>query len=173
MISAPALWVAFAAMVPLMIWASWTDLKSLKIRNTAVLAVLGVFIVTGLWGLPTDIFFWRLLHGVIVMFAGFAMFSFGLIGGGDAKMAAALTPFILPTDLPDFFVIYGIITLLLLMLLRMLMQMNRHRETGWLSIDQLKKPARERVFPMGLIFGVTIVIYLGLHTLRSAGLVGS
>jgi len=169
MIATPALWVAFAAMVPLMVWASWSDLKTLKIPNILVLAVLGVFIVTGLWGLPTDVFFWRLLHGVIVLFAGFAAFSFGLIGGGDAKMAAALTPFIAPPDLGQFFIAYGVTTLLLLMVLRLVMQINRHRETGWLSVDQMKKPARERVFPMGLIFGVTMVVYLGAHTLRAAG----
>ena len=49
------------------------------------------------------------------------------------------------------------------------MQLNRHEDTGWLSIDQMKKPARERVFPMGLIFGVTMVVYLGAHVLRAAG----
>ena len=173
MIATPALWVAFAAMVPLMIWTSWADLKVLKIPNVIVLAVFAVYVVTGLWGLPTDVFFWRLLYGVIVMFLGFAAFSFGLIGGGDAKMAAALTPFIWPEDLFSFIIIYSIVTLILLMLLRLVMQMNRHEETGWLSIDQMSKPARERVFPMGLIFGVTILIYLGFHTLLSLGAIGA
>lgn len=170
MITVPALWVAFAAILPLMVWAAWSDLKTLKIPNTLVLAVLGVYLVTGLWGLPLDIFLWRLVHGIGVLLVGFIAFSAGFIGGGDAKMAAALTPFIVPVDLGQFLVLYGVITLILLMVLRLLMQMNRHADTGWLSIDQMKKPARERVFPMGLIFGVTMVIYLGLHVLRAAGI---
>lgn len=169
MIDTPALWVAFAAMVPLMVLASWSDLKTLKIPNLLVLAVLAVFVVTGLWGLPTETFLWRMLYGVIVLFVGFGLFSAGLIGGGDAKMAAALTPFIAPGDLAHLLVLYGIVALVLLMLLRIVMQMNRHNETGWHSIDQLKKPARERVFPMGIIFGVTILIYLGVHTAMSFG----
>ena len=171
MIAVPALWVAFAAMVPLMVWAAWSDLKTLKIPNELVVAVVGVYLVTGLWGLPTDVFLWRLLHGVIILIFGFAAFSGGLIGGGDAKMAAALTPFIVPTDLGQFLLLYAVITLVLLMVLRMVMHFNRHQETGWLSVDQLKKPARERVFPMGLIFGVTIVTYLGGYVLQAVGLV--
>ena len=172
-IAAPALWVAFAAMVPLMIWTAVADLRTLKIPNVIVLAVLAVFVITGLWGLPTDIFFWRLLHGVILLFLGFAAFSFGLIGGGDAKMAAALAPFLAPADLSWFLIVYAVVTLALLMVLRLVMQVNRHEDTGWLSIDQMKKPARERVFPMGLIFGVTIVIYLGWHVMVAAGVTGA
>lgn len=171
MIATPALWVAFAAMVPLMVLASWSDLKTLKIPNLLVLSVLAVFVVTGVWGLPIETFFWRLLYGVVVLFVGFGLFSAGLIGGGDAKMAAALTPFIVPGDVAQLLVLYGVVALVLLMLLRIVMQMNRHQETGWLSIDQLKKPARERVFPMGIIFGVTILIYLGVHTAMSFGAV--
>ena len=117
MISVPALWVAFAAMLPLMVWAARSDLKTLKIPNVTVLAVLGVYLVTGLWGLPTDIFVWRLLHGFGVLVIGFVAFSVGFIGGGDAKMAAALTPFIVPADLGQFLILYGVVTLLLLMVL--------------------------------------------------------
>ena len=171
MLQTPALWVAFAAMIPLMVWASWSDLKVLKIPNKLVITVFALFLVTGAWGLPTDLFLWRLLHGVIVLCFGFALFSFGAIGGGDAKMAAALTPFIAGTDVGMFLIIYAVVTVILLMVLRLVMQMNRHQETGWMSIDQLKKPARERVFPMGLIFGVTILIYLGFHTAMSLGLI--
>ncbi len=59
----------------------------------------------------------------------------------------------------------------LLMVLRLIMQIVRHQETGWLALDQLKKPARERVFPMGLIFGATIRVYLSAATAESFGLI--
>ena len=170
MIETPALWVTLAAMVPLMAIASYTDLKSLKIPNVVVLAVLLVYAVTGLWGLPTDTFFWRLLVGVIVLFIGFAAFSAGVVGGGDAKMAAALAPFIVPGDILMLMLMYVIVTFALLMILRLIQHFLRHEETGWLSLDQLKKPARERVFPMGLILGLTITLYLGIHGLRAVGI---
>jgi len=170
MIATPALWVTFVAMVPLMVLASLSDLKSLKIPNWLVLAVAGVFVVTGLWGLPLDVFVMRVVTGLGVLCFGFALFSFGAIGGGDAKMAAALAPFVVPGDIARLLLLYAIITFVMLMVLRLVMQVYRHEETGWHSVDQLKKPPRERVFPMGLIFGLTITVYLGAHTLKSLGI---
>ena len=171
MFSTPALWVAFAAMVPLMVLTAWWDLKFLKIPNKLVLAVLATFVATGLWGLPLDTFAWRLVYGVVALAFGFGLFALGGIGGGDAKMAAALVPFAAPADAAAILLIYAILTFVLLMVLRLIMQIVRHQETGWLALDQLKKPARERVFPMGLIFAATILVYLSAATAESFGLI--
>ena len=170
MLSTPALWIAFVAMTPLMFLTAYWDLKLLKIPNWLVLCVLAVFIVTGLWGLPIDTFLWRLLYGAIALILGFGLFALGGIGGGDAKMAAALVPFAAPSDAGMLLLLYALMTLFLLMAVRLAMQIVRHRETGWLALDQLHKPARERVFPMGLIFGSTILLYLGIHTASSLGM---
>ena len=170
MMETPALWVAFVAMVPLMVLTAYWDLKNLKIPNWLVLCVLATFVVSGLWGLPFDTFLWRLLYGCIALVIGFGLFALGGIGGGDAKMAAALVPFAMPSDVVVLLVLYSVMTLALLMIVRLIMQMVRHRETGWLALDQLQKPARERVFPMGLIFGSTILAYLGIQTGASLGL---
>ena len=167
MIASPALWVAVAAMTPLMVLTAWSDLKELKIPNQLVLGVLGTFLITGLWGLPLDVFAWRLGQGIVVLGIGFALFQLGVIGGGDAKMAAALAPFVVPRDLALVLVIYAVVTIAMLMVLRMAMHVFRHRETGWAAVDQQRGPARRRVFPMGLIFGVTIAIYLGLHSISA------
>lgn len=170
MLSTPALWIAFAAMVPLMVLTAWWDLKHLKIPNKLVLGVLATFVITGLWGLPLDTFAWRLLYGAIALAIGFGIFALGGIGGGDAKMLAALVPFTFPSDIGLVLILYAVLTLFLMMVLRIAMQMARHNETGWLAVDQLHKPARERVFPMGLIFGSTMLIYLGINTAGSIGL---
>jgi prepilin peptidase CpaA len=95
-----------------------------------------------------------------VLAVGFALFASGLIGGGDAKMAAALAPFVAGQDVPSLLLLYAGVTLALLLVLRLAMQLARHRETGWRAVDQYARPARERVFPMGLIFAITITIYL-------------
>ena len=171
MFDTPALWVAFAAMVPLMVLTAWWDLKFLKIPNNLVIAVLGTFVIVGLWGLPLETFAWRLMYGVIALVFGFGLFALGGIGGGDAKMAAVLVPFAAPSDAASILLIYAVLTFVLLMVLRLIMQMVRHRETGWLALDQLNKPARERVFPMGLIFGATILVYLSAATADSLGLI--
>lgn len=165
MIETPALWVTIILLVPLMALASWWDLKHLKIPNWQTLAMFGVFVVTGLWGLDTETFLWRLGQGLIVLGIGYILFAVGVIGGGDAKMAAALAPFIVPVDVAQLLVFYALVSFVLLIVLRMVMQACRHKKTGWLSIDQLEKPARERVFPMGLIFGLTITGYLAIYAL--------
>ncbi|HEX6102964.1 MAG TPA: prepilin peptidase [Alphaproteobacteria bacterium] len=160
MIAPPALWLAVAAMLPLMALTAWYDLKELRIPNWLVLAVLAVFLVAGPWGLPLETVLWRLGAGVLVLAAGFALFAGGLIGGGDAKMAAALAPFVAAEDVPALLVLYAAVTLVLLLVLRVAMQFARHRPTGWRAVDQYARPARERVFPMGLIFAVTVAVYL-------------
>ena len=160
MIAPPALWLATAAMLPLMLLTAWYDLKHLRIPNALPLAVLAVFLAAGLWGLPFETFLWRLVAGAAVLAAGFALFAAGLIGGGDAKMAAALAPFVAGEDLPALLIVYAVVALALLLVLRLAMQLARHRPTGWRAVDQYARPARERVFPMGLIFAITIMAYL-------------
>lgn len=167
MLDTPALWVALAAMLPLMWLMALSDLKVLKIPNWMVLAVFAVFLVCGLWGLPLDTFLWRLGQAVIVLVIGFVIFALGGIGGGDAKMAAALAPFVVPSEILAFLALYAVTTLVLMAVLRLVQQFARHDETGWLAIDQLHKPPRERVFPMGLIFAMTVVIYLVVHVILS------
>ena len=75
MFSTPALWAAFAAMVPLMVLTAWWDLKHLKIPNKLVLAVLATFVVAGLWGLPLETFAWRLVYGLVALAFGFGLFA--------------------------------------------------------------------------------------------------
>lgn len=160
MIMPPALWLAIAAMVPLMALCAWYDLRSLRIPNWLVLSVAGVFLLVGLWGLPFDTFAWRLAQGAAVLVIGFGLFAIGAIGGGDAKMAAALAPFVAARDIASVLILYAVVSLVLLLALRLAMQLARHRTTGWMAVDQYSRPARERVFPMGLIFAITIVLYL-------------
>lgn len=77
----------FAA--PLLV-SAWTDFNTMRIPNTVVLALFGFFFLT----LPLH---WQgvsVLGEHLAMFgtffaAGFAMFAFGWLGGGDAKLMAA------------------------------------------------------------------------------------
>lgn len=147
-------------MLPLMLLTAYFDLKHLRIPNFLVLAVLAVFLITGFWGLPLETFLWRLGAGAIVLAVGFVLFAAGLVGGGDAKMAAALAPFVAVDDVAPLLLLYAVVTLILLLVLRLAMQLTRHRETGWRGVDQYARPSRERVFPMGLIFAITITVYL-------------
>lgn len=106
MIAALVVTLVFA--VPLIL-AGYTDFWSMKIPNKVSLAMAAGFIVTLplTWqGLP--VFGEHLMMGTIFFLAGFAMFAFGWLGGGDAKLMAAISlwfgwgdalPFILATTL--------------------------------------------------------------------------
>ncbi|MEM6932876.1 MAG: prepilin peptidase [Pseudomonadota bacterium] len=156
MLETPALIAATSALVPLMIIASWFDLKYLRIPNWLVLCVLTVFIVTGLWGLPLETFLWRLLYGFVFLAFGFAVFTLsnGKVGGGDLKLIAVLVPFIVPVHVPDVLLLLSLLALLGLMVHRLIYTLKRDRLTGWEALDQ------KTYFPVGLLIGTTTCIYL-------------
>ncbi|MBY8976337.1 prepilin peptidase [Rhodobacteraceae bacterium NNCM2] len=156
MLETPALIAATAALIPLMLVASWYDLKYLLIPNWLVLCVFAVFLVTGLWGLPFEIYLWRLLNGAVVLAVGFAIFAVGKgkVGGGDMKLIAALVPFIVPEDTAYILLVMSVLALFGLMLHRMIYAMRRGKKLGWEALDQ------KIYFPVGLLIGITMCIYL-------------
>lgn len=156
MFETPALIAAVAVLFPLMLIASYTDLKYLRIPNWLVLAVFATFIITGLWGLPLDVFLWRLIYGVIALFVGYLLFavSNGKVSGGDMKLVAAIVPFISPADAVDLMILWAVLAIAGIMAHRVIYHIYRHQETGWASLDQ------KLVFPVGLLIGLTMSVYL-------------
>ena len=68
------------------------DLATFTIPNVLSLALVAAFAVFGLTaGLSAGGFVFHLLAGLIALVAGFALFALGYIGGGDAKLFAAVS----------------------------------------------------------------------------------
>jgi prepilin peptidase CpaA len=70
--------------------AGW-DLASFTIPNFLTLAfpvVFAIFVVAA--GLSPTVIGWHLLAGMIGLLIGFTLFALGYIGGGDAKLFAAV-----------------------------------------------------------------------------------
>ena len=157
MFETPALIAAAAALTPLMLIACFIDLKYLRIPNWLVLAVLAVFVVTGLWGLPFETFLWRLLYAVIFLVLGFVAYNLagGSIGAGDIKLIAVLVPFMAPVDLPRILLIWSITAVLGIMLHRVIYNKSGIKGTGWEAFDQ------KIYFPVGLLIGLTMCLYMG------------
>jgi prepilin peptidase CpaA len=82
--------LVLALLPTLMMVAAVSDCLSLRIPNwlTGLVALL-FFPMALLTGMPLADFGWHLLGGVILFVAGYALFSFGVFGGGDAKLMAA------------------------------------------------------------------------------------
>lgn len=101
------------------IWAGIMDLASMKIRNDLVLFLLAIYAALApLAGFGAIEIGWSAVTALSVLAVTFICFSFGWIGGGDAKLAAVIAlwvgaentlPFLLYTALFG-----GVLTLALL-----------------------------------------------------------
>ena len=71
--------------LPISIWVAWSDMKSMKIPNKAVMALGAAFLIVGLGLVLTGLlsftaFLWALGLGLIVLAAGFLGNAAGLFG---------------------------------------------------------------------------------------------
>lgn len=90
----PAAALVFLVLItPICAWVVFTDLKYMKIRNKAVLALLAVFAVAGIVVLPFETYAWRWSHALVVFVIGYILNQIAHFGAGDAKFAAAAAPF--------------------------------------------------------------------------------
>lgn len=79
-----------AAYIALVCYGAWSDARTLRIPNFVSLALLVAFIPMALVaGIGLEAVAWHLGVGAAVLVIGFALFAFGLFGGGDAKLMAA------------------------------------------------------------------------------------
>ncbi|WP_075995397.1 A24 family peptidase [Salaquimonas pukyongi] len=74
----------------LMIYSAFSDLVSMTIPNKVSLALIAGFVLFAWWtGMDLETFVWHWALFAAVLVASIALFAFGHIGGGDAKLAAA------------------------------------------------------------------------------------
>jgi prepilin peptidase CpaA len=75
----------------LMAYAAASDLLTMTIPNKVSLALVAAFAVFAIGsGLPWQAAAMHVVAGILVLTVAFGMFAFGWIGGGDAKLAAAI-----------------------------------------------------------------------------------
>lgn len=143
------------AALPIGIWVAWSDMKTMKIPNKAVMALILAFVVIGLVVLPFMAFVWALGLGLIVLVAGFVGNAAGLFGAGDAKFAAAMAPFFIGADLRF---VLGLFAACLLG------AFASHRLAG--RIPAFRRATADwqswtnKDFPMGLALAGTLIFYL-------------
>lgn len=160
--AATALWfLPFAA--PIALWVALSDMKTMKIPNRAVLALVVVFAIVGLLALPFETWLWRWVHLAVVLAVGFVLSLTGMVGAGDAKFAAAMAPFVALADLGGFLLLFSAILLAAFLTHRgaRMIPALRRAAPGWESW------ARDE-FPMGLALGGGLLCYLFLAVVRGA-----
>jgi prepilin peptidase CpaA len=80
----------FALMGAVLIAAAISDVISLCIPNYLSLALVALFAVYALAAMPLADVLWHVLAGGVVLGIGMVVFAFGLFGGGDIKLLAAV-----------------------------------------------------------------------------------
>lgn len=147
----------FITTLPICFWVMLSDLRAMRIPNKAVLALVAVYLVVGLWVLPLPLLAWQLVHLVVMLVIGFVLNAGGVFGAGDAKFVAAAAPFVMLGDA-------SFVTLLLAV--NLLAAYLTHRFAGRTALRRLAPDweswTRKKDFPMGLSLGSTLSIYLGL-----------
>lgn len=160
--STEALWfLPFAT--PIVLWAAFTDLKHMKILNITCGILAAVFLIVGLIALPFDTYLWRLLHLVVVLVIGFLLNMVRVLGGGDAKLMAAMAPFVALPDATWFLLMLAGVLLVAFTLHRIARRIPfvRSATPDWKSWDHL-------AFPMGTALAATLITYLTLGALSGA-----
>lgn len=158
---AAALWLLPVAL-PVSVFCAWNDMRAMKIPNVAVGAMLLGFLIVGIFAFGFPQYLWQLSHFVIVLAVGFILNIAGILGAGDAKLAAVAAPFVALGDLEILAWLFvactsaGFVT---------------HRIVKYSPLRRLvpdwKSWNAGRKFPMGLPLGMTLVFYLLLAATQS------
>lgn len=120
-----------------MAFAAASDLVSMTISNKVSIALIAGFMVFAIAiGLPLSVIGWHWLMFFVVLLVGFTLFSFGVIGGGDAKLAASTALWfggehLMPYLLASAF--YGGLLTLLLIKLRSVPLPDRVSGIDWIA----------------------------------------
>lgn len=142
--------------IPVCFWVMWSDLRTMKIPNTAVLTLAGIFLVLGLFAMPL----WpdyplRLAAMAVMLVVGIVVNSAGIMGAGDAKFIAAAAPFVAPGDWRILVFLFAANLLAAFITHRIAKYTSlRSMAPDWESWDRGKK------FPMGFALGATLILYL-------------
>lgn len=148
-------WLILLA-VPICGWIAWSDLSRMRIPNQAVLALIAVFLVIGplIHGWGAVALRVALQFGPVLLL-GFTLFAVGLVGAGDAKVAAAIALYVAPGDGLAFLLILSASLVAAVALHRGVRRIPAARGLApdWASWER-------REFPMGFPLAVALVIYL-------------
>ncbi|MDZ7906473.1 MAG: prepilin peptidase [Cypionkella sp.] len=137
------------------IWVAWSDMKFMKIPNTAVLTLAAVWLVVGLAVNPFSMWTTGLALGAILLVIGFFAATVGFVGAGDAKFIAAMAPFFVQSN-PRFVLVLAAAVLL--------GAFAAHRLGGKIPALRAQVPDWESWvradFPMGLALAGILNIYM-------------
>lgn len=154
--AAAATWLLISAL-PISVYVAFCDMRTMKIPNVAVGALVAGYAVLGLVAFDFTTYLWQWLHLVVVLVIGIILNAARVLGAGDAKFAAAAAPYILLPDLPELAWIFAGCVLAGFLTHRLV----KHTPLRKMVPDWKSWHTGNR-FPMGFPLGMTLVAYLVL-----------
>lgn len=152
--------LAFLLLVtPVSAWVVYTDLKYMKIFNRQTDLLLVIFVVSGPFILPLDVYLWQLPHFVVLFAVGFLLNQIAHFGAGDAKFMAAAAPYLGSQ-------VYDVLLAITLLCAFLLGAFATHRLMRAVPAVRALAPDwvswERKDFPMGLALVGTLWTYLAL-----------
>lgn len=143
------------AVIPIVIYVAWNDMRVMKIPNAANYLLLASYAVLGYFALGSfELYLWHWTHFFVVLAVGILFWMSGVIGGGDVKFMAAAAPMVALADLQVFLLIYASCLLGALVTHRLAKHSPlRKIAPDWASWDNAR-------FPKGLALSGTLLFYL-------------
>tara|TARA_R110002124_G_scaffold57823_2_gene161791 strand:- start:380 stop:874 length:495 start_codon:yes stop_codon:yes gene_type:complete len=140
--------------LPVSVWAAWSDMKFMKIPNKAVLVMTLIYLLVGLFVFPLHVWAWGWALLVVVLVTGFVLNALHLIGAGDVKFAAAMSPFFVGADLRLVLALFAACLLGAFFSHRLMKHIPGFRRAtpDWASWTNPK-------FPMGLALAGVMIFY--------------
>lgn len=93
----------------IMVLAAFYDLITYTIPNFLPLLLIGAFVAFVLWqALPWPQLLDHIGAGIAMLLAGWILFAFGLLGGGDAKLFAAISLWMGWGELVNYLIMFSL-----------------------------------------------------------------
>jgi prepilin peptidase CpaA len=156
--------VLFLLALPVCLWAAISDLRTMKIPNKTVYALLAVFAIGGIMVIPLEFWLWRWLSFIVVFIITFGLYLVARLGAGDAKFAAAAAPFV-SQNLAELQLV------LILLAFFMLAALGLHRLARATPAIRRATPNwaswTSAGFPLGTALAATLMTYLAFKAFPS------
>jgi len=155
------------AVIPLTIYISWSDMRSMKITNMSVYALVLAYAVLGPFAFGWGLYFSQWLHLPVMLAFCILLWMARVMGAGDAKLIAAMSPFFLLADLELILRLFAA-TLIGALITHSLVRFTplRRLAPDWESWKARGKNLRggifgwDLAFPKGLALSTTLLFYL-------------
>lgn len=86
------------AVIPLALYISWNDMRTMKITNYSVYALVLAYALLGPFAFGLEMYLWQWLHLPVVLVVCMALWALRVMGAGDAKLIAAMSVFFVTAD---------------------------------------------------------------------------